>query len=165
MHIVYVKQKVRVLATVYSIIKGLHPQNFPNRCWLPVVVYRLHRKSKFPPTLSILPFGMFSVALCKQDVYSGDMITSFANKETEKIFRGERSRLLPPDIQKRALMRLDRINSAVTVDDVMFPPSHHLERLSGNREGQWSIRINDQWRVCFGFSNGAAHDVEIVDYH
>ena len=107
---------------------------------------------------------MFPVDLYKHIVYSGDMITSFANKETENIFRGERSRL-PPDIQKRALMRLDRINSAVTVEDVRFPPSHHLERLSGNREGQWSIRINEQWRVCFGFSNGAAYDVEIVDYH
>lgn len=101
----------------------------------------------------------------KHIVYIELMITSFASKETEMIFKGERSRLLPPDIQKRALMRLDRLNSAATVEDVRFPPSHHLERLSGNREGKWSIRINDQWRVCFGFSNGNALDVEIVDYH
>lgn len=93
------------------------------------------------------------------------MIASFANKETEKIFRGDRSKLFPPDIQKRALMRLSRIDAAISVDDLRFPPSHHLERLSGDREGQWSIKINDQWRVCFGFSNGTAYDVEIVDYH
>jgi len=93
------------------------------------------------------------------------MISSFADKETEKIFRGKRSRLLPPDILKRALMRLDRIDAAVNVEDLRFPPSHHLERLSGNREGQWSIRINDQWRICFCFGDGTAHDVEIIDYH
>ena len=93
------------------------------------------------------------------------MISSFANKETEKIYRGKQSRLLPPDIQKRALLRLDRIDAAVTVDDLRFPPSHHLELLSGDRQGQWSIRINNQWRVCFSFCNGTASEVEIVDYH
>jgi len=93
------------------------------------------------------------------------MISSFANKETEKIYRGKQSKLFPPDIQKRALLRLDRINAAVSVDDLRFPPSHHRELLSGNRQGQWSIRINNQWRVCFRFSNGTACDVEIVDYH
>ena len=93
------------------------------------------------------------------------MISSFANKETERIFKGKRSSLFPPEIQKRALLRLDRIDSAISLDDLRFPPSHHLERLSGDRAGQWSIRINNQWRICFGFSNGKAFDVEIVDYH
>lgn len=93
------------------------------------------------------------------------MIVSFACKQTEKTFEGEKSRLLPPDISKRALMRLDRIDAAVLIDELRFPPSHNLEKLSGDRVGQWSIRINDQWRVCFRFENGSAYDVEIVDYH
>lgn len=93
------------------------------------------------------------------------MITSFADKETEKIAKGGKSRLLPPDIIKRALIRLDRVDAATVIDDLRFPPSHHLEKLSGNRDGQWSIRINDQWRVCFIFENSCAYDVEIVDYH
>lgn len=101
----------------------------------------------------------------KQSVYDCPMIASFANKETEKISKGQKTRLLPPDIVKRALMRLDRIDAASCIDDLRFPPSHHLEKLSGNRDGQWSIRINDQWRVCFLFENGIAHNVEIVDYH
>jgi proteic killer suppression protein len=93
------------------------------------------------------------------------MIVSFASKETEKIYNGEKSRLLPHDIGKRALMRLDRIAAALQIEELRFPPSHHLEKLSGDRDGQWSIRINDQWRVCFHFKNGNASDVEIVDYH
>jgi proteic killer suppression protein len=93
------------------------------------------------------------------------MITTFADKVTEKIFTGQKTRFLPPEILKRALMRLDRIDSAVCIDDLRFPPSHHLEKLTGNRAGQWSIRINDQWRVCFEFDNGNASNVEIVDYH
>jgi len=62
-------------------------------------------------------------------------------------------------------MRLDRINSATCIEDLMFPPSHRLEKLGGVRDGQWSIRINDQWRVCFDFENGNASNVVIVDYH
>jgi proteic killer suppression protein len=93
------------------------------------------------------------------------MITSFADKETEKIAKGEKSRLLPADIIKRAIIRLDRVDAATEIDDLRFPPSHHLEKLSGNRDGQWSIRINEQWRVCFRFENSCAYDVEIVDYH
>lgn len=93
------------------------------------------------------------------------MIVSYANKETEKLHNGQRSRLVPADIVKRAIMRLNRIDAATCVEDLYFPPSHHLEKLSGNRDGQWSIRINDQWRVCFRFAGSHAHDVEIVDYH
>jgi hypothetical protein len=92
-------------------------------------IYAIPRKWN----LETRPVKYLVVDVGKHIVYSDLMITSFANKETEMIFKGERSRLLPPDIQKRALMRLDRLNSAATVEDVRFPPSHHLERLSGNR--------------------------------
>lgn len=93
------------------------------------------------------------------------MIVSFGNKATEKLYNGQRVKLMPPDIVRRAVMRLSRIEAATCVRDLYFPPSHHLERLSGDREGQWSIRINDQWRICFRFEGGHAHEVEIVDYH
>ena len=93
------------------------------------------------------------------------MIQSFANAETENFFATGRSRRLPPDILKRAAMRLNQLNAATRVEDLRLPPSNHLEALSGNRAGQWSIRINQQWRLCFRFENGDAFDVEIVDYH
>lgn len=93
------------------------------------------------------------------------MIGSFADRETEKLFNGLRSKRLPTDIQKRAKMRLDRIHAAIRLDDLRVPPSHQLERLKGNRAGQYSIRINQQWRVCFEWQSGVASHVEIVDYH
>ena len=93
------------------------------------------------------------------------MIKSFACSETEKIFRCEFSRKLPQAIQRRAKMRLDRIDAAVKLADLRLPPSHHLEVLKGNRQGQHSIRINEQWRICFVWRGGHALNVEIVDYH
>lgn len=93
------------------------------------------------------------------------MIKSFACSETEKVFNRNFSRKLPQAIQQRAKMRLDRIDAAVVLDDLRLPPSHHLEALKGDRSGQHSIRINDQWRICFAWHDGHAHDVEIVDYH
>ena len=93
------------------------------------------------------------------------MILSFANAETELFFTTGKSRRLPTEIFKRAAMRLTQLDSATRVEDLRLPPSNRLEALSQDRIGQWSIRINDQWRVCFRFSNGDAHDVEIVDYH
>jgi len=93
------------------------------------------------------------------------MIKSFACSETEKIFRRTFSRKLPQAIQRRAKMRLDRIDAAVSLEDLRLPPSHHLEALRGSRAGKHSIRINDQWRICFVWKDGHAHDVEIVDYH
>lgn len=93
------------------------------------------------------------------------MIVSFANKETEKLFATGRSRKLPPEIVLRAIMRLTQLDNIREVSDLLMPPSNRLESLSGNRAGQWSIRINDQWRICFGFANGEATDVEIIDYH
>ncbi len=93
------------------------------------------------------------------------MIESFSTTETERLFATGKSRRLPPDILKRAVMRLTQLNAATVVDDLRQPPSNRLESLGGDRAGQWSIRINDQWRVCFRFERGNTQDVEIVDYH
>lgn len=93
------------------------------------------------------------------------MITSFANKETEKLFATGKSKKLLSEIITRAIMRLTQLDNAREVSDLLMPPSNCLEALSGNRAGQWSIRINDQWRICFGFNNSEATDVEITDYH
>jgi len=93
------------------------------------------------------------------------MIKSFHSKETEKIWRGEISTKLPPDIQRKARMRLRMINNSISLDDLRIPPSNKLEFLKGNRKGQYSIRINDQWRICFEWTEGNAYNVEIVDYH
>lgn len=93
------------------------------------------------------------------------MITSFADKATERFFSTGKSRKLPTEIIIRATMRLIQLHAATVIDDMRLPPSNRLELLSGNRAGQWSIRINDQWRICFRFANGDAFDVEITDYH
>ena len=93
------------------------------------------------------------------------MITSFADKETEKIFRQVFSMRLPQTIQKTALRKLILIDNAESLSDLRIPPANHLEQLSGDRQGQWSIRINDQYRICFRFENNNCMDVEIVDYH
>ncbi|MHB1256991.1 MAG: type II toxin-antitoxin system RelE/ParE family toxin [Thiobacillus sp.] len=93
------------------------------------------------------------------------MIQTFANAETERLFATGKSRRLPPDILRRGIMRLGQLDAATAIEDMRQPPSNRLEALSGSRTGQWSIRINDQWRVCFKFANGDAFDVEIVDYH
>ncbi len=93
------------------------------------------------------------------------MIKSFASRETAKVFNREHSRRIPRDIQTRALMRLMQIDAATRIEDLRLPPSNHLEALKHDRKGQWSVRINDQWRVCFCFDASDAFDVEIVDYH
>jgi proteic killer suppression protein len=92
------------------------------------------------------------------------VLKSFACKETEAIWQGKTSRALPPEIQARARRRLRVLDNAQELEDLRTPPSHHLEALHGDREGQWSIRINRQWRICFRWDDGA-HEVEIVDYH
>ena len=107
----------------------------------------------------------FGIDSCKQNVYIWVMITSFANKETEKLFATGKSKKLPPEIIIRSIMRLTQLDSAREVTDLLIPPSNRLEPLSGDRTGQWSIRINDQWRICFRFTNGETTDVEISDYH
>ena len=93
------------------------------------------------------------------------MIRSFADPETERIWSGRRSRKLPPDIQSVALRKLRLLNQARAISDLRAPPGNRLEALRGGRAGQHSIRINDQWRICFIWSEGGAADVEIVDYH
>lgn len=93
------------------------------------------------------------------------MIISFASKDTERLFAHERVKKMPPQIERIALRKLYLIDAAVTVDDLRIPPGNRLERLRGDRHGQYSIRINDQWRICFRFRSGNAYDVEIVDYH
>ena len=93
------------------------------------------------------------------------MIKSFADSETKKVFGRQFSKKLPGDIQRVALRKLRMLSNARAIKDLERPPANRLEKLSGNRMGQHSIRINDQWRVCFVWSDGDAHDVEIVDYH
>jgi proteic killer suppression protein len=93
------------------------------------------------------------------------MIRTFASADTERFFREGVARRLPPDIRVRASMRLTQLNAATKVDDLRTPPSNRLEALKGDRKGQWSIRINNQWRICFRFAHSDAYDVEIVDYH
>ena len=92
------------------------------------------------------------------------MIKSFKDKETEKIYSREGSRKLPEDIQQVALRKLRMINNAKNLNDLRIPPVNNLEKLKGDHEGQHSVRINDQWRICFKWKDGGAHEVEIADY-
>jgi toxin HigB-1 len=93
------------------------------------------------------------------------MILSFADRETERVWMGAVSRRLPRNIQDAALRKLRLVNAATRLDDLKVPPGNRLETLKGNRKGQHSIRINDQWRICFRWVEAGAEDVEIVDYH
>jgi proteic killer suppression protein len=93
------------------------------------------------------------------------MIRSFASAETARFFETGKSRRLPTENLKRAAMRLTQLGAVTSVEDLRFPPSNRLEALKGDRKGQWSVRINDQWRICFRFADGDAFDVEIADYH
>lgn len=93
------------------------------------------------------------------------LIRSFKSVETERIFAREHSHKLPQNIQQVALRKLRMLNRAVTLQDLRVPPANRLEKLSGTRAGQYSIRINDQWRICFDWRDGDAFNVEIVDYH
>jgi len=93
------------------------------------------------------------------------MIKSFKCKETAKIFRRERSYKFSMDIQKIALRKITMIHAAISIEDLRIPPGNHLELLKGNRKGQHSIRINNQWRICFIWNKNDALEVEIIDYH
>ena len=93
------------------------------------------------------------------------MIKTFADKETERIYRQEDSRKFAPNIQRAALRKLLMIDNAVTLNDLRIPTSNHLERLKGDRQGQYSIRINKQFRVCFSVLDNDYYDVEVTDYH
>jgi proteic killer suppression protein len=93
------------------------------------------------------------------------VIKTFKDAETEKIYQRERSRKFPSDIQQVALRKLRMINNAINLNDLRVPPANRLEKLGGNRVGQHSIRINDQWRICFEWRGSDALNVEITDYH
>ena len=93
------------------------------------------------------------------------MIASFRDTETERLWRSGKSRRLPADLQRRAFKKLAILNAAVALDNLKVPPGNALEALHGDRKGQHSIRINDQYRICFEWRDGDAFEVEIVDYH
>ncbi len=93
------------------------------------------------------------------------MIRSFADRDTERLFLRQPVRKLGADLQRVALRKLRQLDAAVSLDDLRVPPGNRLEKLHGNRAGQLSIRINDQWRICFRWSANEVHDVAIVDYH
>lgn len=94
-----------------------------------------------------------------------DMIKSFGNKETEKIWNGIRSKKLPDDIQQIARRKLRMLNNAVTIQDLRVPPANRLEKLKGDLAEYYSIRINQQWRIIFYWEQDRAYDVKIIDYH
>jgi proteic killer suppression protein len=93
------------------------------------------------------------------------MIKSFRSKETEQLFHRQSVRKLPNTIQRNALKKLLILDAAESLEDLKIPPANRLEKLSGDRQGQYSIRINQQWRICFEWNQGNAYNVEIVDYH
>ena len=93
------------------------------------------------------------------------MIKSFADKETQRLFGGRKSKAVPTELRERALSKLLVLNAATNVEDLRAPPGNRLEKLRGDREGQWSIRVNRHYRVCFSWIGADAHDVEITDYH
>ena len=97
--------------------------------------------------------------------YTVYMIINFKNKETKKIWDGEVSLKLPRDIQQIARRKLKMLNNAIRLDDLRIPPNNRLEALKGNRAGEYSIRINNQWRICFVWVDGNVADVIIEDYH
>jgi len=104
-------------------------------------------------------------AINAERYYEIRVIRSFRSNETQRIFLRERSLRLPLDIQRTAQRKLAVLDAADSLEDLRVPPGNRLEQLSGNREGQHSIRVNDQWRLCFRWTDGDAYEVEIADYH
>ncbi len=102
---------------------------------------------------------------CHVTDYNMPMIKTFADKETQQLFITGKSKRLPPDLIRRATRRLEYIHYATTLNDLSIPPSNRLHVLKGDRKGQHSISINEQWRICFRFIDGDAYDVEVTDYH
>jgi proteic killer suppression protein len=93
------------------------------------------------------------------------LIRSFRDRQTERLFQRERNGAVPSELQRGALRKLLLLDAAGALEDLRVPPGNRLEALRGDRRGQWSIRVNDRWRVCFGWRDGDAYDVELVDYH
>lgn len=108
--------------------------------------------------------AFYTLDNCHVIVYSMFMIKTFADKETHKLFVSGKSKRLPSDSLRRAIRRLEFIHFANDINDLLVPPSNRLHALKGDRKGQYSISINDQWRICFRFIEGDAYDVEITDY-
>jgi len=113
---------------------------------------------------SIIPLSI-TLGVINEKCYALCMIKSFKSAETEKIFRGQFSRQLPQDIQRVAARKLEQLHAATMLDTLRVPPGNRLEAVIHDRQGQHSIRVNDQWRVCFVWRDGDAYEVEIVDYH
>ncbi len=116
-----------------------------------------------PPTMPIFIGNHLTLRAAHARI--ARVIRSFRDKETENLFQRERSRKLPPTLQQAALRKLRMLNNAATLEDLRVPPANHLEKLGGDRAGQHSIRINDQWRLCFEWRESDAYQVEITDYH
>lgn len=93
------------------------------------------------------------------------VIKSFAEKQTQELYVTGKARRVPPDVVKRAARKLEQVNAVVAVEDLKVPPGNRLHPLEGDRAGQYSISVNDQWRICFRFEDGDAHDVQFCDYH
>jgi toxin HigB-1 len=106
-----------------------------------------------------------TLGVINEKCYALCMIKSFKSEETERIFHGQFSRKLPQDIQRVAARKLEQLHAVTMLDTLRVPPGNRLEALTHDRQGQHSIRVNDQWRVCFVWRDGDAYDVEIVDYH
>lgn len=93
------------------------------------------------------------------------MIKTFADKQTQQLYLTGKARRVPPDVAKRAARKLEQVNAATRVEDLKVPPGNRLHSLEGDRQGQHSISVNDQWRICFRFEDGDVYDVEFCDYH
>jgi len=100
-----------------------------------------------------------------RDTLQLTVIKSFANRATEELFRTGKAKRVPVDVARRALRKLESIDVAVQLSDLLVPPGNRLHALKGERAGQHAIAVNDQWRICFRFEEGDAHDVEFCDYH
>jgi len=112
-----------------------------------------------------MSFVVLTLDVINEQRYFAVMILSFADKETAAIFAGHTVRRLPLEMQQMARRKLMQLDAARMIDELRIPPGNRLEVLKGNRKGQWSIRINDQWRLCFCWEDGNAEEVQIVDYH
>jgi proteic killer suppression protein len=110
-------------------------------------------------------YAFFDIDNCHVIVYIVSMIKTFADKETQKLFVTGKSKRIPSDLLRRAIRRLEFIHYANDINDLLVPPSNRLHALKGDRKGEHSISISDQWRICFRFIEGDAFDVEITDYH
>jgi toxin HigB-1 len=108
---------------------------------------------------------IYAIDIYLSVIYNINVIKSFKDKDTEKIYNQNRSKKLLMEIQSRALIKLIMIDNALSEDDLRIPPANNFEHLKGNRKDECSIRINDQWRICFIFRNGDAYKVGIEDYH